>query len=121
MNEPLLKDFDLGVVTRPPNKEVIRCVVRLTTSLWGDSKGLHIKRDLNFLKKKCQGFNILEEDVGMVGASEVVDRITNLNECEDGIYQVITCNEWAAWETPNIIEDYDYKLIPYNEPAETKS
>ena len=119
MNEPLLKDFDLGVVTRPPDKEVIRCVVRLTTSSWGDSKGLHIKRDLTFLKKKCKGFNILEEDIGMIGAPDVVKQITNLDECEDGVYQVITCNEWASWETPNIIEDYDYKLIPYNEPAES--
>lgn len=95
------------------NKQTPRCVVRLTTSMWHDVNGVHIKKTLRYLRRKCVGYNILEEDCSAVGADEVIKRIVNLEECKDGIYQVVTCNEWGAWETPHIIEDYDYKLIPY--------
>jgi len=91
------------------------CVVRLTTSTWKDSNGVYIKKSLRFLRRKCIGFNILDEDCSMTGANEVVEHITNLSACDDGIYQVVTCNEWASYETPHIIEDYDYKLIPFVE------
>ena len=92
----------------PPAK----CIVRLTTSCWHNGDGLHINRTLRFLKRKCQGYNILYEDCQMIGADEVVNHITNLDECGDGIYEVVTCNEWSSWECPSCIEDYDYKLIP---------
>ena len=89
------------------------CVVRLTTNFWGDNKGLYSKQGLTFLRRKSSGFQILEEDISMVGAEQVFPRITNLSECKDGIYKVITCNESHDWETPHIIDDYDYKLIPF--------
>lgn len=92
------------------------CVVRLTTSVWSDGSGVHIKKTLRYLRKQCQGYNILDEDCSNAGVSETVKRITNLDECEDGVYKVVTCNEFAAWETPHIIEDYDYELIPYEIP-----
>ena len=91
------------------------CVVRLTTSVWNDGSAVHIKKTLRYLRRKCSGYNILDEDCSNVGADLVVKNIINLDECEDGVYKVITCNEWAAWETPHIIEDYDYKLIPFTE------
>ena len=108
---------DLFTLEVTPPKEINRCVVRLSTSCWHDKNGVYLKRSLTFLKRQCQGFNILYEDSGMVGTSDVIERIVNLNECEDGVYQVNICNEFAAWETPNIIEDYDYELIPYTEPT----
>lgn len=89
------------------------CIVRLTTSVWHDGSGVHIKKTLRYLRRQCKGYNILEEDSHNGGADEVTKRITNLDECKDGVYQVITCNEWSSWETPHIIEDYDYKLIPF--------
>lgn len=91
------------------------CVVRLTTSVWNDRSGVHIKKTLRYLRRQCQGYNILEEDCSNAGADEAVKNIINLDECKDGVYQVTTCNEFAAWETPHIIEDYDYKLIPYED------
>ncbi len=106
----------LGEPTPTNNPETpSRCVVRLRTCCWNDGDGLHIKKTLRFLKRKCEGYNILEEDCQMIGADEVISHITNLDECKDGVYEVVTCNEWGAWETPHIIEDYDYKLIPLNE------
>jgi len=90
-----------------------KCIVRLTTSYWHDGEGIYKKQSLRFLKRKCVGYNVLYEDACNVSSNEVIDRIINLHECKDGIYQVITCNEYSHYETPGIIEDYDYKLIPF--------
>jgi len=86
------------------------CVVRLTTTAWMDKRGVHLKKSLNFLKRKCKGFNILDEDCSLVGAGEVIPRIINIDSVEDGIYSVVTCNESKDFES-GYIDDYDYKLI----------
>lgn len=52
----------------------------------------------------------------MIGADEVFPRITNIAQCEDGIYVVVTCNESRDYET-GIIDDYDYKLVAYADSA----
>jgi|FAXJ01.1.fsa_nt_gi hypothetical protein len=106
--------FDVSSINLPDVKS--RCIVRLTTCRWGDKGGVHIKKTLRYLRRKCTGNNILYEDIQSTGADEVVARITNLDSCDDGIYEVVTCNEWASWENPCCIEDYDYKLIPYDIP-----
>lgn len=87
------------------------CVVRLKTTTWADARGLHIRKDLMFLRRQCVGWNILEEDAGMIGADEVVPRIVNLDECSDGIYEAVACNESHDYETGHV-DDYDYKLLP---------
>jgi hypothetical protein len=91
-----------------------KLVVRLTTSMWHDKNGLHMRRDVRFLKRKSFGYNILYEDATWVGADEVINRIVNLYEADDGVYEVITVNESEDWET-GCIEDYDYKLIEIGE------
>lgn len=113
-----MEGFDLTTALNEPpdSSEPSQVVVRLATSMWHDSDGLHIKKTLRYLKRQCKGFNFIHEDCSMIGASEVFPRITNFDECKDGLYQLITCNEFAAWETPHIVEDYDYKLIPYDIP-----
>lgn len=85
--------------------------VRLRTSCWGDCDGLHMKKSLTYLKRKCVGFNVVEEDVSSIGADEVFSRIVDLGKLTDGVYKVVTCNEHRDWET-GTIEDYDYKLLP---------
>jgi len=87
-----------------------RCIVRLRTSAWADPRGLHIKKSLTFLKRRCEGFNILSEDIGSIGAQEVAERITNIDECEDGIYEVIVGSIDKDWES-GLAEDYDYRLV----------
>ena len=88
-------------------------VVRLATSYWHDCNGIHWKQSLRFLRRKCQGFNVIHEDCQNIGASEVIPRIVNLHECEDGVYQIVTCNERGSdWEVPHIIDEYDYRLVP---------
>lgn len=98
---------------RPERREV----VKLVTSSWNDNRGLHIRRDLIPVKRKSIGHSCLEEDCKMIGSDEVWPRIINLNECKDGVYQVVLCNEHCDYESGDI-EDYDYKLIPFKESTQ---
>ena len=91
-----------------------KVVVRVTTSYWHDKRGGHVRNDINFLKKKCTGFNILDEDMYAAGADEILPNIVNLYDVKDGVYELITVNESRDWET-GYIDMYDYKLIPYIE------
>lgn len=87
-------------------------VVRLVRSYWKDKSGLHMKTSLKYLKRKCKGFNFIEDDAYQVGAEDVVHVITNLETSPDGIYRLITCNECRDWES-GYIESWDYELVPY--------
>jgi hypothetical protein len=100
-------DFNLNPQSSEPTS---KCVVRLKTSVWNDSRGIHIKKDITYLRRKSFGFNILEEDVSNIGPEFVVSDIINLNSCSDGIYEVVICNESHDWET-GYVDAYNYKLI----------
>ena len=93
-----------------------RCVVRLRTTAWDDKNSIHIKRSLTFLRRQCKGWNILREDCLEVGADEVVDRITNLDQCNDGVYEVVACDQSKDWESGHI-DDWNYRMIPIGELA----
>jgi hypothetical protein len=92
------------------HKTVVLCVVRKRTSAWGDKRGIHQKVSLTLLQRKSQHTYWFMEDVNYMGANEIFQRIVNLNDCEDGVYNVIACNKHRDWET-GTIEDYDYKLV----------
>ena len=70
-----------------------RCVVKISTSYWHDKNGIYSKKSLRFLRRKCKGHNWISEDASMIGADEIFPRIVNLNDCEDGIYDVIIVND----------------------------
>ncbi len=108
MNNELENLSDFAILK---SENPCKVFIRLKTSYYRTSRGLSIRRDLNFLKRKCIGFNFVDEDVGMIGADETIQRIINLSGAKDGIYQVITCNESRDWET-GYLDDYDFKLIP---------
>jgi hypothetical protein len=103
--------LNLDLVLKNEDMEDSPTVVKLSTSYWKNRKGIHIKRSLNFMRRLSKGYNVLEEDFNSIGGT-IVDQIINLNECVDGLYEVILCNEQKDWETGHI-EDYDYKLISY--------
>jgi hypothetical protein len=85
-------------------------IVRLRTSYWQSKQGvISVKRDIIPLRRKSQGYQILEEDARSVSAKEVVTRIVNLDGCEDGLYCIETCNEARDFAS-GCIEDYDYQL-----------
>lgn len=88
-------------------------VVKLVTSYYNNDRGIHMKKSLLYLKKKSIGsYNRLREDCLMAGTETVFPRIINLNECKDGIYEVMCCNFICDGDS---IEDWDYKLVPYIE------
>jgi hypothetical protein len=90
-----------------------KIVVLLKTCYWVNKKGLHQKRSLLFRRRQCEGFNALEEDAKDVGA-EIMADIVNLDECADGVYEVVTCDEdydySYGWEP--VCFDYNFKLVP---------
>jgi hypothetical protein len=91
-----------------------RVIVRLRTTAWYDGKSLHVKKSLTFLRRKCSGFNFLEEDLSCAGATDVLPMLTNLDSCEDGIYEIIHRNISRDWES-GIVDGWDYKLGPFVE------
>ena len=93
-----------------------KCTARVTTTTWADKRGLHTKKSLIFLRRQCDGFNMLEEDISMIGTDDVLPKILNFSECEDGIYEIVICNESHDFETGHI-DDYDFKLVTANEPS----
>lgn len=101
------------IAAGPVNINVSRCTVRVRTTIWADKRGLYTKKSLTFLRRQCERFNVLEEDVGAIGAEEVLLRILNLGEVEDGIYEVVVCDEKRDWEG-GYVDDYDYKLVTAN-------
>lgn len=94
----------------PGPVDVSRCTVRVKTTAWADKRGLHTKKSVTFLRRQCEGFNLLEEDFSTIGAENVLPRILNLGVVEDGIYEVVVCNEKHDYET-GYVEDYDYLLV----------
>ena len=90
-----------------------RCTVRVRTTVWTDKRGLHTEKSLTFLRRQCEGFNALAEDASAIGVEEVLSRILNLGEVEDGIYEVVVCNESHDYET-GYVDDYDYRLVTQN-------
>ena len=97
----------------PVDVNVSRCTVRVKTTVWADKRGLHTKKRLTFLRRQCEGFNVLAEDVSAIGAEEVLQRLVNLGEVEDGIYEAVVCNESHDYET-GYVDDYDYRLVTAN-------
>ena len=89
-----------------------RTIVKLSTEYYNTYRGVFFKKSLIYLRRQCEGFNILDEDCKNGGADLVINRIDNLNEVGDGVYQVATIDESVDWET-GIVDDYNYKLIPY--------
>ena len=89
-----------------------RTIVRVSTEFWNDKRGLHTRKNINYLRTKSTGYNILEENVNAIGAYNTITRIINLYEVKDGIYEVMTVNEEKD-RASGYIKHYEFKLIPY--------
>lgn len=103
----------LGASEDASTEERTQIVVRLRRSFWHDNDGAYQRTSLRYLKKSTKGFNVFDDDCSMVGAEDVISKIVNLEKCEDGIYQLTTCNAHRDWETGHI-EDWDYQLLPFS-------
>jgi len=95
------------------SKDAPKTIVRVKSSSWHDNKGVHFRRDMNILRRKSNCDYVIE-DCSMIGAEEVIPRIINFHKVEDGVYELIFCNESRDWET-GYVDDHDYKLVELNE------
>lgn len=86
------------------------CTVRIRTTVWADARGVHAKRSLTFLRRRCVGVNTLEEDLREARAADVVPHILNFMDVKDGIYEIVICNKRYDFET-GYLYDYDYRLV----------
>jgi len=91
-----------------------KTIVRLTTSQYSDKNGVYLKKSLRYLKRKCKGHNCMQHDCEMIDTENVVSRIVNLYNVDDGIYEVVMINPTTDWET-GYIDDWDYELVEYKE------
>jgi len=89
------------------------CIVRLTTTAWSDKRGVHLKKSLSYLKRRCTGNHFLKEDCDNVGEDDVMTRITNIHHVPDGIYLVKLIDVKLDRES-GYAEDWDYELIEIN-------
>lgn len=88
-----------------------RVVVRIRTTAWSDRRGMYTKKSLSFVRRQCEGHNYVEEDLSCTGAEETLLRVTNLDTCQDGLYEVAICNVLTDRET-GYVDDYMYELRP---------
>jgi len=86
-------------------------VVRLSTAMYKKGNKLVYSKELSLLKRKSSEWwewDCISQEI------EGLDLITNLFRVNDGIYQIVMTNASKDYET-GVIDDWDYKLIPYEE------
>ena len=88
-----------------------RCFVRLRTARWSDKRGIYETKQITWLKRASSGYQCLRENISDVGLEHSLDRIENLYECPDGIYEAVACNHTYDVET-GYVDDWDFCLIP---------
>lgn len=90
----------------------LKLIVRVITSTYFSKNSLVTKKELRLLKRKsnCR-LNDLFDD------ADHMHQITNLDEVDDGIYEVETCNH-SYWYGQ--LDDYDFVLVPYVEETGSK-
>lgn len=92
----------------------LRTIVRVKTNMYSSGGGAVIKKTITTLKRKSYGYDLLYEEISSCDAEFVLSRIINIYEVEDGVYELVTTNISTDFET-GIVDDYDYKLIPYTD------
>ena len=92
------------------------CVVRVATSYWKDSRGIHTRRSITALKR-LSNIDILNDEANEVGAQGAFREIVNINDVPDGVYELVTCNITRDDESGHI-DGWELKLVEYNNSPE---
>lgn len=71
--------------------------------------------DVYTLKRKST-FDIWKEEIANAGEQDALERIVNLHECADGIYEMIMCDMSHDYES-GYLDDWSLKLIPFEESS----
>lgn len=89
------------------------CVVRIIEERYQRGGSYFIGKSLRVLKKLTT-YDMLNDICSNIGIWDGIDTIINLDECGPGLYNMVVCNVSTDWET-GCVDDWDYKLIPYEE------
>jgi len=112
-----VSSLNLDAVLNPDSRALYKgVVVKVSTTYYTTNRGLAMTKRIEFLKRKSDRDCVfsIEEDASCGGADSVMQRIVNLDEVDDGVYQMIWINEFRDRES-GYIEDWDYKLVPHKE------
>ncbi len=107
MFDPLL---DMIVTTVEPKESDPKVVVRISTSYWSDNNGLYSKKSIKYLHRQCRNHNFLAEDVWSCDAYDVFPLFRDLDNKEDGVYEVVFVTTGVDWETGGV-DEWEYSLV----------
>jgi len=101
------------IVNGPMESVNSRTIVRVKTSYWADEAGLQLRRTVRFQRRKCEGVNVLENDIYDIGACEAAMLISNLMTVDDGLYDVQM--EITGRDDSGLPDTWFYTLVPFQE------
>lgn len=94
-------------------------VVRKKTEFFvGSRNSLNIRIKLIPVKSLSFGYQPIEDDISNSDAETVLNRILNINDVNDGIYKIVSCNHFTDKDT-GYVESWNYRLIPYVKKPES--
>lgn len=89
-----------------------RTVVRVSTSAFKQGSSIVLQKRVTILKRKSVNDWLFSDDLN--GMPEHIERISNLHEVVDGIYELIATD--FSYDTESgYPEDWNYELVPYHE------
>jgi len=88
-------------------------IVRKRTASWVSSCG-SVSRSITLrrLKRLSSGIDWVGEEVGMVGADDFLNSVENLQQVEDGIYQLVLIPGGTDYETGHM-DSWSWRLQPW--------
>lgn len=98
----------MNIFYQPEEQHKPSCIVRLSRSTYKRGSRFISETSISWLKSKS------ELSIYDITDLEDVFDIINIEECEDGLYNLVACNFSRDYES-GMIDDWDVKLIPYQE------
>ncbi len=92
--------------TTQQTKEALKCIVKVKTSTYVTNGRLRTVRDVYTLKRKST-FDLLHEEMCNIGEDLIIQ---NINNVEDGEYELITCDHEYDYES-GILDGYELILV----------
>lgn len=91
-----------------------KTIVRINDTFFRTKNGVSFRRDMNVLKRKSSGHNIVFEDGSVSATQDFIELITNFNDVKEGIYELQYYNISRDCES-GYVDHCDYVLVPYKE------
>lgn len=101
------------------DEEIPRVVVRIKRSYAHAKKTSTITMytAVRIQRRLCRGHNFFEDDVEALSATVAVESISNLDNVDDGLYEIIYKVSGGENDTE---ETYQYLLIPFDDVTQEK-